>query len=75
MPAITYILARMGVVTARWMIKTWRISVIVILVLAAVISPTNDIPNMLLFALPMLVLYVISIVVAAIAGRPRRKTA
>ena len=75
MPAITYILARMGVLTARWMIKTWRISVIVILVLAAVISPTNDIPNMLLFALPMLVLYVISIVVAAIAGRPRRKTA
>jgi sec-independent protein translocase protein TatC len=72
MPAITYILARMGVVTARWMIKTWRISVIVILVLAAVISPTNDIPNMLLFALPMLVLYVISILVAWISGRPRK---
>ena len=72
MPAITYILARMGVVTARWMIKTWRISVIVILVLAAVISPTNDIPNMLLFALPMLVLYVISILVAWVAGRPRK---
>jgi len=72
MPAITYILARLGIVNARWMIKTWRISVIVILVLAAVISPTNDIPNMLLFALPMLVLYVISIVVAAVAGRPRK---
>ena len=72
MPAVTYILARLGIVTARWMIKTWRISVIVILVLAAVISPTNDIPNMLLFALPMLVLYVISIIVAWISGRPRQ---
>jgi sec-independent protein translocase protein TatC len=72
MPAITYVLARMGFVTARWMIKTWRISVIVILVAAAVISPTNDIPNMLLFALPMLVLYVISILVAWISGRPRQ---
>jgi sec-independent protein translocase protein TatC len=72
MPAITYILARLGIVTARWMVKTWRISVIVILVLAAVISPTNDIPNMLLFALPMLVLYVISIFVAWVAGRPRK---
>lgn len=72
MPAITYILARLGIVTAGWMIKTWRISVIVILVLAAVISPTNDIPNMLLFALPMLVLYVISILVALVAGRPRK---
>ncbi|HEV8588445.1 MAG TPA: twin-arginine translocase subunit TatC, partial [Pyrinomonadaceae bacterium] len=72
MPAITYVLARIGVVTARWMVKTWRIAVIVILVLAAVISPTNDIPNMLLFALPMLVLYVISILVAWISGRPRK---
>jgi sec-independent protein translocase protein TatC len=72
MPAITYILARLGILTARWMIKYWRISVIVILVLAAVISPTNDIPNMLLFALPMLVLYVISILVAWVAGRPRK---
>jgi len=72
MPAITYVLARIGVVTARWMVKTWRIAVIVILVAAAVISPTNDIPNMLLFALPMLVLYVISILVAWISGRPRK---
>ena len=71
MPAITYVLARMGVITARWMIKTWRIAFIVILIVAAVVSPTNDIPNMLLFALPMFVLYVISIVVAWIAGRPR----
>lgn len=72
MPAITYVLARMGIVTARWMLKVWRVAVIVILVAAAVLSPTNDIPNMLLFAAPMLVLYVISIIVAAICGRQRR---
>lgn len=72
MPAITYVLARMGIVTATWMLKVWRVAVIVILVAAAVLSPTNDIPNMLLFAAPMLVLYVISIIVAAICGRQRR---
>src|ERR1043166_3565824 len=72
MPAITYVLARMGLVTARWMLKVWGIAVMVILVVAAVLSPTNDIPNMLLFALPMLVLYVISILVAWVAGRPRK---
>ena len=72
MPAITYILARIGVLNARWMIKYWRISIVAILVVAAVVSPTNDIPNMLLFALPMLVLYVISIFVAWVAGRPRK---
>lgn len=72
MPAITYVLARMGIVTAGWMLKVWRVAVIVILIAAAVLSPTNDIPNMLLFAAPMLVLYVISVIVAAICGRQRR---
>lgn len=72
MPAITYVLARMGLVTARWMLKVWRVAVIVILISAAVLSPTNDIPNMLLFAAPMFVLYAISIVVAAICGRKRQ---
>lgn len=74
MPAITYVLARMGIVTAAWMLKVWRVAVIVILVAAAVLSPTNDIPNMLLFAAPMFVLYVISIIVAAICGRKRQTT-
>ena len=72
MPAITYILARMGLITATWMLKVWRVAIIVILVAAAVLSPTNDIPNMLLFAAPMFVLYVISVIVAAICGRQRR---
>ena len=74
MPAITYVLARIGVVTARWMVKVWRFAVIGILVIAAVISPTGDIPNMLLFALPMVVLYLISILVALVSGRPRTAT-
>ena len=72
MPAITYVLARIGVVTARWMLKVWRIAMIVILVTAAVLSPTSDIPNMLLFAMPMVVLYIVSILVAWISGRKRR---
>jgi len=71
MPAITYVLARMGLVTARWMLKVWRVAVIVILIVAAVLSPTNDVPNMLLFAAPMFVLYAISIIVAWICGRKR----
>jgi sec-independent protein translocase protein TatC len=37
MPAITYVLARIGLVNARWMIKVWRISLVTILVVAAVI--------------------------------------
>ena len=71
MPAITYVLARIGLVTAKYLIKIWKTALIVILIVAAVISPTNDIPNMLLFAAPMLVLYIVSIFVAWIFSRPR----
>ena len=73
MPAVSYVLARIGLVTPGLLLRSWRISLIVILVAAAVLSPTNDIPNMMLFAAPMFVLYAISILVAWIFGRPRRE--
>ncbi len=72
MPAITYVLARIGIVSAGLMIRTWKISLIVILIVAAVVSPTNDIPNMLLFAAPMILLYIISIFIAWIFGKKRQ---
>jgi sec-independent protein translocase protein TatC len=71
MPAVTYVLARIGLVSAGFLVRVWKTSVIVILIVAAIVSPTNDIPNMMLFAAPMLGLYVISIVVAWIFGKPR----
>ena len=71
MPAITYVLARIGLVTARFLVRIWKTALIVILIAAAVLSPTNDIPNMLLFAAPMIVLYIVSILVAWIFSRPR----
>ena len=71
MPAITYVLSRIGLVTARFLVKIWKTALIVILIAAAVLSPTNDIPNMLLFAAPMIALYIVSIFVAWIFSRPR----
>ena len=75
MPAITYVLARIGLVTAGFMIKTWKISLIVILIVAAVVSPTGDIPNMLIFAAPMIVLYIVSIFIAWFFGKKRQTDA
>jgi len=71
MPAITYVLARIGIVNASFLVRVWKTAAIVILVAAAVLSPTSDIPNMMLFAAPMFVLYVVSIFVAWIFGKPR----
>jgi sec-independent protein translocase protein TatC len=71
MPAITYVLARIGIVNARLLLRIWKTSLIVILIAAAVLSPTNDVPNMMLFAAPMIVLYVVSIFIAWMFGRQR----
>jgi sec-independent protein translocase protein TatC len=73
MPAITYVLARIGIVSAKFLVSAWKFAIIIILILAAVISPTGDIPNMMLFALPMTVLYVFSIFIAWFFGKKRQK--
>ena len=75
MPAITYVLARIGIVSARFLVKSWKISLIVILIVAAVASPTGDIPNMLLFASPMVGLYIVSIFIAWLFGKTRQTDA
>ncbi len=72
MPAITYVLARIGLVSAGLLVRSWKIAIITILIVAAVVSPTSDIPNMMLFAAPMIFLYVISIFIAWFFGKRRK---
>lgn len=71
MPAVTYVLARIGLVTASFLVRIWKTAAIIILIAAALLSPTSDIPNMMLFAAPMLVLYCVSIFIAWIFAKPR----
>ncbi|HQU81866.1 MAG TPA: twin-arginine translocase subunit TatC [Pyrinomonadaceae bacterium] len=73
MPAITYVLSRIGIVNARFLVKSWKYAIVIILFVAAVVSPTADIPNMMLFAAPMMVLYIISIFIAWFFGKKRQK--
>ena len=73
MPAVTYVLARIGLVNARFLVRSWKIALIIILIVAAFVSPTGDIPNLMLFALPMMVLYVFSIAVAWFFGKKRQE--
>lgn len=75
MPAITYVLARIGIVSAGLLVRSWKISLIVILITAAIVSPTGDIPNMLLFAAPMMFLYIVSIFIAWLFGKKRETDA
>jgi sec-independent protein translocase protein TatC len=75
MPILVFFLALMRVITAGWMWRNLRYSILVIFVLAAVITPTADILNMCLFAAPMVALYAISIGVAWLVRSPRNRSA
>jgi sec-independent protein translocase protein TatC len=73
LPLIVFLLARLGLITAKQLLKQWRIAIIVIAILSALITPTPDPVNMALMMLPLFTLYLISIFFAVIAGRSRMK--
>jgi sec-independent protein translocase protein TatC len=75
MPTLVFVLARMGVITARVLITYFKYALLAIFIIAAVISPGGDIPSQLILAGPMLLLYLLSIGIAFIFQRRRRPEA
>ena len=75
MPILVLFLALMRLMTARWMWRNLRYSILVIFVVAAIITPTTDILNMCLFAAPMIALYAISMGVAWLVNSTRERVA
>jgi len=72
MPIFTLFLARLGILTAAMMRKGRRYAIVVIFILAAILTPP-DVISQVLMACPMLLLYELSIGVAAIFGRKPSK--
>jgi sec-independent protein translocase protein TatC len=70
---LIFFLALMGIVSAGWLWRNVRYSILVIFVIAAIITPTTDILNMCIFAAPMVALYMLSIGVAWTVHPSRRK--
>jgi len=71
-PTVTFFGARLGLITPRLLLKVWRYAIIVIFLVAAVISPTTDVPNLLVFAVPMMLLYFLSVGIAWVFHRKRQ---
>jgi sec-independent protein translocase protein TatC len=74
-PLVIYILARLGLISARVLASQWRLAVVILAVASAAITPTVDPVNMAIVMGPMLVLYFISILLAYLAQRGRRAPA
>jgi len=73
LPILVFFLSLMGVVTAGWMWRNLRYSILVIFIIAAILTPTTDILNMCIFAAPMVALYVLSIGIAWIVHPAQRR--
>jgi sec-independent protein translocase protein TatC len=73
LPIIVYILAYIGILTPKFMRKTRRYAVVIILILAAFITPTPDALSMCVVALPLLLLYELSILIAALVEKRKAK--
>lgn len=69
LPLIVVILAKIGFVTSKFLIRKWRLVTFLAFVIAAVISPTPDIFTQCTIALPMIVLYFSSYLIVRFALR------
>jgi sec-independent protein translocase protein TatC len=73
MPTVVYFLAKIRVLTARFLSRNFKYALLIIFVVAAVITPSGDMMTQLVFAVPMVLLYVLSIMIAWLVG-PKRLT-
>jgi sec-independent protein translocase protein TatC len=72
MPTLVFFLARMGVVTGRFLVKYFKYAFLIIFIVAAIISPGTDMMSQIVMAVPMLALYLISIVIAFVFQKRRK---
>jgi sec-independent protein translocase protein TatC len=72
LPIVLFFLGRIGLVTPKFLLSHLRLAIIICFVVSAVITPTGDMLTMSVFALPMVVLYLLGIAVIWFTGRPRK---
>ena len=72
-PAVIFVLSRIGLVSGPFLLRNTRYAILVSAVVAAIITPTTDIPNMMMMMVPMIGLYLLGVVVAFVFGKKRRK--
>jgi sec-independent protein translocase protein TatC len=73
LPIVIFMLSTIGVVTPRFLMRHFRWAVLLIFVLAAIVTPTPDVFNLCVVALPTIVLYLLGVGAAAIAQAFKRR--
>lgn len=72
MPVVVYILSIFGLVTPKFLLRNFRYAMLIITVAAAIITPTPDATTMLVFMMPMVALYFVSVLVSYLVFKKKR---
>ena len=73
LPMLVFFLARFGMVTAGFLLRKFKYAVLIIVIAAAIATPSGDPVTLAVFSAPMLALYVVSIAVAWVFGKRQKK--
>jgi len=66
LPVVMMVLGKIGLVSSRGLASWWRHAIVILAVVAAVITPSNDAPTMIMMTVPLIGLYGLSIVLVRI---------
>ena len=73
MPIVVAFLTWIRILSADKLKRVWRVALVVIFIVAAIITPTGDPYTQTLVAIPLVILYFISMGIAMLIGRSRKK--
>lgn len=71
LPIVLMLLARVGIIDARFLARNWRVAMVAVAVVAAVATPSSDAFSMLVMAVPVAGLYFLSIGLVRLMERKR----
>jgi sec-independent protein translocase protein TatC len=71
-PVVIFVLARIGIVTPAFLLRQFKWAILLSFIVAGIVTPTPDVVNQTLLAVPMIGLYLLGVVVAAIFGKKRK---
>jgi sec-independent protein translocase protein TatC len=69
LPIVIFVLSALGLVTPRFLMRNFRWAVVIIFIVAAIITPTSDILNLCVFAIPAILLYLLGVGAAALVPK------
>lgn len=69
LPVVLFFLARIGIVTPEWLRQQRPYAILVLVIISAVVTPTTDPFNLFLMAVPLMLLYELSILMTRLAMR------